>query len=604
MPENDHIKRILSGLPDEPGVYLMKDDAGGIIYIGKAGSLKKRVSSYFQKRDHDIKTRVLVKIIRDMEFIVTDSEIEALILESSLIKKHRPKFNIQKKDDKRYPYIAVTLDEEYPRVIYTRTIRKNGTRYFGPYTDARAARGTVALINNIFKLKICTRDLPLKSNERPCMNFQINKCSGVCLGTISREEYRAIIDNAVRFLEGSIEPVVQDLQGMMKRFSEAREYEKASEIRDMIFDIQKISETQKVDVPIGRDQDYIGVSKFGNEGIIVLFEFRSGALLGRKISIYDNAEYADPDEIVRSFIIGYYETADIPARIITEQQVPDRAIIQDFLTGRAKRPVTISAPETSDDRGIIMLIHKNIDVIAAERYAEREFRDTVKGLEELQERLGLDAPPRRMECFDVSNLQGSDSVASMVSFRDGRPDKKGYRRYRIRGYESADDPGMIHEAVDRRVQYLVNERMDLPDLMIIDGGPTQLTRALEAARNFTPSLKIISIAKRFEELYTDPGQEPLRLPSSSPGLKLIQNIRDEAHRFAVSYHRMLRDKKTTRSVLDEIPLSEKTKRLLLDRFKSIDAISRASKEEMEDVAGIGAKTALKIFDFFRKREAG
>ncbi len=604
MPETDHLKRILSGAPGEPGVYLMKDDAGSIVYIGKAGSLRKRVTSYFQKREHDIKTRVLVKIIRDIEFIVTDSEIEALILESSLIKKHRPKFNIQKKDDKRYPYIAITLDEEYPRVIYTRTVRKNGTRYFGPYTDARAAKGTVKLINGIFKLKICMRGLPLKSNERPCMNFQINKCSGVCRGTISRDEYRAIIDNAVRFLEGSVEPVIQDLQGMMKGFSEAREYEKASEIRNIIFDIQKISETQKVDVPIGKDQDYIGASKFGNEGIIVLFEFRSGALLGRKISIYDNAEFADTGEIVRSFILGYYETADIPARIIAERQVPDRAVIQDLLKRRAKRSVTISVPETNDDRGIIRLIHKNIDVIAAERYAERETRDTLKGLQELQERLWLDLPPRRMECFDVSNLQGTDAVASMVSFRDGKPDKKSYRRYRIRGYESADDPGMIHEAVGRRVQFLVNEGLELPDLMIIDGGPTQLTRALEAARNFTPSLKIVSIAKRFEELYTDPGQEPLRLPPASPGLKLIQNIRDEAHRFAVSYHRALRDKKTSRSVLDEIPLSEKTKRLLLERFKSISAISAASKEDIESVPGIGSKTAMKISGFFKKRDDG
>ena len=600
MTETDPIKRILAGLPDEPGVYLMKDGAGTIIYIGKAGSLKKRVVSYFRKHDHDVKTRVLVRIIQDIEYIITDSEIEALLLESSLIKKHRPKFNIQKKDDKRYPYIAVTLDEDYPRVIYTRTVRKNGTRYFGPYTDARAAKGTVALINRIFKLKICKRDLPLRQNERPCMNYQIHKCSGVCRGAISREEYRAIVDNAVLFLEGSVEPVVRDLQGMMKRFSDAREYEKATEIRDMIFDIQKISETQKVDVPIGMDQDYIGVSRFGNEGIIVLFEFRSGALIGRKISIYDNADYAEPEEIIRSFILGYYEGADIPGRIIAERQVPDRAIIQTYLTGRSKRAVSIIVPESADDRGIIRLIHKNIDVIAAERYAEKENRDTLRGLEELQEVLGLDTPPRLMVCFDVSNLQGTDAVASMVSFRDGTPEKKGYRRFRIRGYDSADDPGMIHEAVGRRIQHLVNEDLELPDLMIIDGGPTQLTRALEAAANFDPGIRIISIAKRFEELYIDPNDEPIRLPATSPGLKLIQNIRDEAHRFAITYHRTLRDKKTSRSVLDDIPLSDRAKRLLLDRFKSIDAIKAATSEELESVKGIGRKTAGTIYEFFRK----
>ena len=327
MPESDPVKKIISGLPDEPGVYIMKDDAGTVVYIGKANSVKKRVSSYFQKRDLDIKTRVLIKIVRDVEYIITDSEIEALILESSLIKKHRPKFNIQKKDDKRYPYISVTLDEKYPRVIFTRTVRKNGARYFGPYTDAKAARNTVSLINSIFKLKICTREVPLKKNERPCLNCQINKCIGVCTGEISREEYLNIVDNAVRFLEGRVEPVIRDLQAMMKQYADSRKFERAAEIRNMIFDIQKISETQKVHVPIGMDQDYIGVSKYGAEGIIILFEFRGGVLLGRKISIFDNAEYADHEEIISSFITGYYENAEIPQRIVAERQIADRSLL-------------------------------------------------------------------------------------------------------------------------------------------------------------------------------------------------------------------------------------------------------------------------------------
>ncbi|HPV43347.1 MAG TPA: excinuclease ABC subunit UvrC, partial [Spirochaetota bacterium] len=530
MTDPDRLKKTIAGLPAEPGVYIMKDDAGSIIYIGKASSLKKRVSSYFQKRDLDIKTRVLVKIVSDIEFIVTDSEVEALILESSLIKKHRPKFNIQKKDDKRYPYIAVTLGEEYPRVLFTRTIRKNGTRYFGPYTDANAARGTVALINTIFKLKLCSRELPLKKNERPCMNYQINKCSGVCRGDMTAAEYREIVDNAVKFLEGNVAPVIRNLQAMMKEYSSQQKYEKASELRDMIFDIQKISETQKVHVPIGADQDYIAMSKQGNEGIVILFEFRNGVLLGRKISIFDNAEYADPEEIISSFIIGYYRESEAPQRIIAERPLSDRALLQKLLTGRSKRKVAIGVPETSEDHGIIRLIHKNIDIIISERMAERASRDTLAGLEGLQGALKLETLPRAMECFDISNLQGADAVASMVSFRDGRPDKSGYRRYRIRGYEAADDPGMVHEVVARRIQYLVNEELPLPDLMIIDGGPAQLTRALEAAANFSAGIRIISLAKRFEEIYTEPGRGPLRLPLSSPALKILQNIRDEAHR--------------------------------------------------------------------------
>ncbi|MBP7736727.1 MAG: excinuclease ABC subunit UvrC [Spirochaetes bacterium] len=598
MTGTDHLKTVVAGLPADPGVYIMKDDAGTIIYIGKASSLKKRVSSYFQKRDLDIKTRILVKIVRDIEYIVTDSEVEALILESSLIKKHRPKFNIQKKDDKRYPYIAITLDEEYPRVIFTRTVKKNGTRYFGPYTDANAARGTVALINAIFKLKLCTRDLPLKKNERPCMNYQINKCSGVCRGEMTREEYRTIVDNAVRFLEGSTGPVLKSLGEMMKDYSSRQRYEKASEIRDMIFDIQKLSETQKVHTAIGADQDYIGVSKFGNEGIVILFEFRSGALLGRKISVFDNAEYADPEEIISSFILGYYRDTEAPQRIITERQIADREILQKHLTDRAKRKVAIVPPETPDDHGIMRLIHKNIDLIAADRFAEKENRNTLAAMEEIQEALAMEALPRTMECFDISNLQGTDAVASMVSFRDGLPDKKGYRRYKIRGYGSADDPGMIHEVVARRIQYLVNEELSLPDLMIIDGGPTQLTRAREAAANFSAAIRIISLAKRFEEIYTDPAAEPVRLPLTSPALKMLQNIRDEAHRFAITYHRKLRDRKTTRSMLDDADIGTKAKKLLLEHFKSMEDIRAATMDELKSVPGIGAKTAEKIHRFF------
>ena len=598
MTDPDRLKKTIAGLPPEPGVYIMKDDAGSIIYIGKASSLKKRVSSYFQKRGLDIKTRVLVKIIRDIEFIVTDSEVEALILESSLIRKHRPKFNIQKKDDKRYPYIAVTLGEKYPRVLFTRAIRKNGTRYFGPYTDANAARGTVALINSVFKLKLCTRDIPLRKNERPCMNYQINKCSGVCRGGMTAAEYRGIVDNAVKFLEGNVAPVLKNLREMMKEYSSRQMYEKASEIRDMIFDIQKISETQKVHVPIGADQDYIGMAKQGNEGIVILFEFRNGVLLGRKISIFDNAEYADPEEIISSFIIGYYRESEAPQRIIAERPLSDRALLQKLLTEQSKRKVAIVVPETPEDHGIIRLIHKNIDIIITERMAERESRNTLAGLEELQVALELETLPRAMECFDISNLQGTDAVASMVSFRDGRPDKSGYRRYKIRGYDAPDDPGMIHEVVARRIQYLVNEELTLPDLMIIDGGPTQLSRALEAAANFSAGTRIISLAKRFEEIYTGPGRGPLRLPLSSPALKILQNIRDEAHRFAITYHRKLRDRKTTGSVLDDAGISSKAKKLLLEHFKSIDDIRKATVEELKEVDGIGGKTAEKIHRFF------
>lgn len=598
MTDFDVLKKSVSRFPDQPGVYMMKDGDGSVIYIGKAMSLKKRVSSYFRASGLDLKTRVLVQIIRDIEFIITDSEIEALILESGLIRKHKPKFNIQKKDDKRYPYIAVTMDEEYPRVIFTRSVRHNGTRYFGPYTDAQAARNTVSLINAIFKLKLCTRELPLKKNERPCMNAQINKCGGVCTGAVTRDDYLKIIDSAVKFLEGRIEPVVRDLQAMMKRFSDEHGFERAAEIRDMIFDIQKLSETQKVHAAVGMDQDYIGVAKHGSEAIIILFEFRGGVLLGRKISIYDNAEYAAHEEIIAAFITGFYETAEIPARIVAERRLADRAVLERYLTDRSKRRVTVTGPGTAEDRGIIRLIHKNIDIIAAERYADRESKNTLQGLEELQRVLGLKVPPRAMECFDISNLQGTDPVASMVRFRDGRPDPSGYRRYKIRGHASADDPGMIHEAVARRVQHLVNEGIEFPDLMVIDGGRTQLARAMEAAANFTKGIRIISLAKRLEEIYTAPGKPPMRLDASSPALKILTGMRDEAHRFAITYHRKLRDKKTTRSALDDIAISGSARKALLAHFKSVEGIRQATRGELMEVSGIGEKAADKIRAFF------
>lgn len=595
----EKVKDILSRIPQEPGVYLMRGNDGSIIYIGKANSLKKRVTSYFQKKDHDPKTLILVKNIENIEYIVTDSEIEALILESNLIKKHKPKFNVRLKDDKRYPYIAVTMNEEYPRVIYTRYINRNTDKYFGPYTDAKAAKNSAAMINNLFKLKTCSKPLPLKDNERPCINYQIKKCSGACRNIISREEYRSLIDDAVNFLEGNIDPVLNSLNTRMKEYSENMNFEKAASVRDIIYDIHKISQSQKVDIPTVIDQDCISTAIFGGEGIVVLFEFRHGILTGRKINIFDNAEYTTPEEILRLFLLDYYRDKEIPSKIVTGYVIPDYKLIAEHLSAKSGKKISLVHAVSPDDKGIIGMIRKNIDIIAADRKATEE-NNPAAALIDLQERLALENEPDIMECFDISNLQGTDSVASMVQFRHGKADKSNYRRFKIRGYDSANDPGMIHEAVSRRLQHLVNEGLELPDLIVIDGGPTQLTRAIEAASNFNLDLKIISVAKRFEEIYTSPGDEPLRFPVNSPALKLVQRIRDEAHRFAITYHKTLRDKKLTSSVLDTIPdIGDKTKKLLLRHFGSIEKISKASLEELVAAEHIGVKTAKKIFDFFR-----
>ncbi len=599
MPRTDKIKQVLSTLPSEPGVYMMKDDAGKIIYIGKASSLKKRVSSYFQKKDHDPKTTILVKKIEDIEYIVTESEIEALLLESTLIKKHRPRFNIRLKDDKRYPYIAVTLGEDFPRVIYTRNVRNTRSKYFGPFTDSRAARSMINTTNNIFKLKTCKRDLPLKKGERPCLNHQMKKCNGACTGTITKEEYRDIVKSAINFLEGNIAPALENLQKKMELHSEAMEFEKAASIRNIIFDIQKTTETQNVAVSFAMNHDYIDVEIQGSEALLVIFEFRKGVLAGRKINVFENADLAEKKEIIRSFLFEYYRNGEIPDRIITDYSIADRELLEVYLTEKGARKIKIIRPGTAEDRSILNLIKKNIDSLLADREAAKFYRDLESGLAELQKLLGLPRPPENIVCFDISNLQGKDSVASMVSFKKGEPDKGNYRRFKIRGYEEANDPGMIHEAVARRLQHLTNEELPLPDLMVIDGGPTQLARAIEAAENFTGNLAVISLAKRFEEIFFDPKEAPLRLPETSPALKILQAIRDEAHRFAITYHRKIRDKKLTGSLLDDIPgIGYETRKLLLDRFKSLEALGNASIEELKGIDGIGDKMAARIKDFF------
>ncbi len=593
------IKNVLSSLPDQPGVYIMKNSQSTIIYIGKAKSLKKRVSTYFHKNVEDPKVKALLNNISDIEYIVTDSEIEALILESTLIKKHKPKYNISLKDDKRYPYIAITLSEEYPRIIYTRKLIKNKDKYFGPYTDAKAAKSIVSIINDTFKLKECKKKLPLSSQVRPCINYGIKRCSGVCQGIISRKEYREIIDRVIQFLEGDIVPVNNWLNKNMTEFSDNQEYEKAAKIRDIIFDIQKITEKQKVYTPIGKDQDYIGVLNQGDEAIVILFEFRNGVLLGRKIYIFENTEYYDPGEIIRTFMIRHYDESKIPPRIITQFPINGKKLITELFGKKSSRKIGISFPRTRDEKGIIKMLQNNLNIITAERNSYIIHQDKETGLNEISKILNMNKIPEIIECFDISNLQGKNPVASMVRFKNGIPEKSNYRRYRIKTYDSPNDPGMIHEAVGRRLQYLLNENLDLPDLIVIDGGKGQLNRALEIKDTLEIDLNIISIAKQFEEIYTESSKMPVRLDKSSPALKIIQNIRDEAHRFAINYHRKLRDKDTDKSILSSIPdIGTKRKQLLLKHFKDIKKLKKATIDEINAVPGIGVNTAKAVYEHF------
>ncbi len=601
------IKDKLKLLPSDPGVYLMLDAAGEVVYVGKASSLKKRVSSYFTPSKQDVKTAVLAKTIFDIDFIVTASEIEALILENNLIKKHKPRFNVRLKDDKRYPYIAVTVSESYPRVIFTRKIKSNEDRYFGPYTDAQAARSLVSLVNRTFKLKTCTRPIPLKSNERPCLNYQMKRCMGQCLGMISRTEYLSIIMGAIKFLEGDIEPVLADLRDLMKRYASNMEYEKAARVRDVIDDILRLSENQSMDLPSVVDQDFVGVRIAQGEGLVLLFEFRRGIMLGKKIRVFENAHYETPAELLRRFIIEHYGAIEPPPLIISSEKMNDVRLLEEYLASKSHAKVKITVSRTKDEHAVIQLVMRNLDVIAAERahpLSNAGLEQSLqKGLAELQEQLKLPSLPHVIECFDISNIQGKHAVASMVQFKGGVPKKSNYRRYKIRGFAGANDPGMIHEVIARRLQHCLNEEEELPDLIVVDGGASQLSKAREAAEALGVSIPIVSLAKRFEEIYTAPEVPPLRLPDDSIGLAVLKQIRDEAHRFAITYHRNVRGREAVHSRLDEVPGIGASKRKVLFRhFKSIEAVQNATLEELKETPGIGSEAASAIYNFFHGEE--
>lgn len=580
---------------------MMKDRDGGILYIGKARNLKKRVSSYFTKNDLDIKTRTLVNLICDIDTIITGTEIEALILEDSLIKKHKPRFNIRLKDDKKYPYIAITYSDDFPRVIFTRQIKNKKNRYFGPYTDSRAARNTVHLLNRIFGLKTCSKPLPLKKGERPCLNYQIRRCSGICMNTINQSQYLELVRSAEKFLEGHIGPVLEDLSVRMNTLSKEMNFERAAQIRDIIFDIQQISEKQNVATGQNYDIDYFAVDIFRDDAIILIFEFRRGILIGKKIQEYENSSYTEKSSILQAFIIHHYELSDIPHVIITQYQLREDKLIMEHLSGRAGKTIKIRTPKSPEEKSTQSLLVRNIDSIIAEKMAVEEFSDKNRFLISLKSQLLLPVVPIHIVCFDISNFQGKEAVASMASFKYGQPDKNNYRRFKIRGYEEANDPGMIHEGVARYLANVLNEGWDQPDLIVIDGGPTQLNKAIEARDAFGLDIPVISIAKKLEEIYTEQRKEPYRLSHDSQELKIIQRLRDATHDFGVSYHRKLRKNRTLQSELDNIQgIGPHKRSILLSAFGSVERIKKADIESLTQTEGISGREAKKIYEYFRK----
>ncbi|WP_018247950.1 excinuclease ABC subunit UvrC [Orenia marismortui] len=592
------LRQKVKNLPKEPGVYLMKNKRGKIIYVGKAKSLRSRVGSYFQSSKHQrFKTKVLVENIVDFDYIITDTEVEALILENNLIKKYHPKYNIQLKDDKTYPYIKVTEKEVYPRIFKTRIVKNDGARYFGPYTDVKAVNDILELLYDMFQLRTCKRDLTEKKEERACLNFHIDKCSAPCINEISVKEYNKLIEKSIMILEGKEDTLIKELDKKMQEASKSLDFEDAAKLRDQIRAINKVSKKQKIISDRLINQDIIALAQTDNDICVQLLIVRSGRLIGKENFIFTEAN--DLKETLTAFLQQYYDNAYyIPEEILLELEIDDLKLINQWLSEEKGSKVELKVPKIGEKRELVQMSYRNA------RYNLKEYRFKNKfnslkantGVKELQEYLGLEEMPYRIEGFDISHVQGTDTVASLVVFENGQPKKSDYRRFKINHGQGNNDFLSMKEVVTRRYSRLLKEGKKFPDLILIDGGKGQLSSAVEIISELgRPGEQMIGLAKREEEVFLPGQSDPVILPKDSQALYLIQRVRDEAHRFAVSYHRKLRSRRLTHSMLDEIPgIGPKRREALLKYFGSLGEIKNVSIEELAEVSGISDKVASKI----------
>ncbi len=605
----------LATLPTAPGVYLMLNEAGEVIYVGKAINLRNRVRSYFQKSaNHDLKVQVLVEHITDLEYIVTDSEVEALILENNLIKKHTPHYNVRLKDDKTYPYIKVTIQETFPRVLMVRKRLNDGARYFGPYTDVTAVKRTLSFLRTLFPLRTCSKTIEEGGQDRPCLNYHIGRCLAPCAGLISKEKYAEMIFEVLLFLEGRIDRLIPDLTKKMQEASAQLEYEKAARIRNQIRGMQTLAEKQKIVAQHAEDQDYIGYARHGELACVQVFFVRGGKLIGRDHYLLECSADDDGPEIVRAFLQQYYQEASyIPREVLTVVPLAHPEVMENWLAGLRGGRVYLRTPQRGAKKQLLDLVIKNAQIALDETRSRNVFKQRAneRAMEELQELTGLPEPPERIEAFDISNLQGTNVVASLVVWENGDFKTGDYRRFRIRGVEDLpNDYAAMKEAVSRRFQRGLMEKNEetpgqkfsiFPDMVLIDGGKGQLGVALEVRDELGLIIPFLSLAEKRDEIYLEGRGEPVILPNDSPGLLLLRKIRDEAHRFALTYHRNLRGKATQGSVLDEIPgIGPKRKRALIKHFGSIKNIRSATPAELLEVPGINAKLAAEIYQYMQK----
>lgn len=615
MTVSEKIKGILATLPDKPGCYLMKDEDGSIIYVGKAINLKNRVRSYFQQSsDHTYKTRQMVRKIRDIEWIVVASELEALILEMNLIKLHRPFYNVRLKDDKRYPYIKVHWADPFPKLSVTRNMVNDGSRYFGPYTSVWAVHQTLDILRKIFPYLTCAREITGR-DERACLYYDIKLCSAPCIGAVNKEEYRQMIDDLCRFLEGRTDPITNRLKESMAKASDNLDYEKAAVYRDQIQAIEKVVERQKIISDDRQDSDVIAMARSKGEACVQVFFIRSGKLIGREYFILEGTEAEENSEILEEFIKQFYsQAAHIPNKVMLPEEVEEARIIKEWLnTRRGGEKVQLTVPKRGQGKELVQMAAVN----ARETLKSLEIRWKAdkdrqhQALSEIQAVLGMSEPPNRIECYDISNTQGTASVGSMVVFEQGIPAKKNYRRFNIRTVNQPNDFASMREVLKRRFSRYITEQQEkdqpgykpdlgfsmLPDLLIVDGGKGQLRQAIDVIEEFglQGQFAIVGQAKQEEELFLPGRSDSVRLDDHSQGFYLVQRIRDEAHRFAITAHRNQRGKIGLVSRLDAIPgVGPARRKELINRFGSIDGILAASIEEISQIRGVSAEMAQAI----------
>lgn len=626
---NEHVQEQLKTLPDAPGCYIYRDEKGNVLYVGKAIVLKNRVRSYFQpSAKHGPRIERLVHRVRDIETIVVDSEIEALVLECNLIKRYRPPFNVRMRDDKSYPYIVIT-NEAFPRVLFTRQVRKDKAKYFGPYPNSYAVRDTLQLLHKVFPLIPCGKSFSGDPVQRPCLYYHLGQCLAPCAGLASRIEYDRVLDRVARFLGGKETTLIEEMTAEMEAAAEELDFELAAKRRDQIRALESVQQRQKVNSAEGVDQDVVALVKDERGAAIQMLYIRDGKLLGQKQFALDGAKEVTAGEAIGEFLKQYYnESPEVPREVLLPIEIEERQIVQSWLRQQRGSAVTLEVPQGGEKLRLVEMAAANAEqslaVMASELAARQDWAD--QAMDQLQESLGLPSPPLRVEGYDISNIQGTSPVSSMVVVENGDAAKDQYRRFKIRYHpESPNDFAMMHETIFRRLKAALDgdEKFSkLPDLIMIDGGKGQLGAALKARDELGLSIPMVGLAKRLELIYVpieiarNADVEPMReysydrpaaveyafreveLPLQSPGLLLLRKLRDEAHRFALTYHRKLRDKRTGGSVLDEIPgIGPRRKRLLLRTFGSVEAIRRATIDDIAAVPTMTKAQATRIHEF-------